>query len=199
MGRAPTFDRDEILDAAAALVARAGPAALTASAVARSVNAPSGSVYHRFRSRDVLAAELWLRTVERFQDGLAEAIAGDDPLEDARAAARFVLSWTRANPAEAAVLLLHHSRDLLDDGWPEDLVARNSAQRQRVAGLLRRLGDRLGVRDRHDRRRVRFAVVDLPYAAVREPLTRGTAPPVDLDDVVDDALLAVLGPLLRRT
>ncbi|MEJ7734392.1 MAG: TetR family transcriptional regulator [Polyangiaceae bacterium] len=47
-GRPAKFDREELLDAALALVAEGGPAALTLAALARAAGAPTGSIYHRF-------------------------------------------------------------------------------------------------------------------------------------------------------
>ena len=66
-----------MLDAAGALLVAGGAHGLTASAVARSLSAPSGSVYHRFASRDHLAAALWLRTVERFDRDVVAGLHAD--------------------------------------------------------------------------------------------------------------------------
>ncbi|WCD85969.1 hypothetical protein KPP03845_102310 [Streptomyces xanthophaeus] len=62
------------------LAAGGGPDAVTMSAVAQAVGAPSGSVYHRFAGRPALLAEVWLRTVEAFQEGyLAQVEAPSEP------------------------------------------------------------------------------------------------------------------------
>ena len=58
MPRPARFTLDELLDAAAALLAADGPAAVTMSAVARAAHAPSGSMYHRFPTRAALCGEL---------------------------------------------------------------------------------------------------------------------------------------------
>ena len=76
MPRPASFTLDELLDAAAALLAADGPAAVTMSAVARAAGAPSGSMYHRFPTRAALCGELWIRTEERFHAGLSDG-AGD--------------------------------------------------------------------------------------------------------------------------
>lgn len=44
-----------------------------------------------------------------------------------------------------------------------------------------------------------FAVVEIPYAAVRSSLAAGIAPPPMLDAMVDDAVTAVLAGLSRST
>src|SRR5690606_14827873 len=105
MGRPPRHDVDRLLDAAAALVAEGGPGAATMTAVARAASAPSGSVYHRFPGRPALLAALWLRTVERFQQGFLAALDTDPPAQAAPAAARHVVAWCRAHPNEARILL----------------------------------------------------------------------------------------------
>ncbi|NEE35160.1 helix-turn-helix transcriptional regulator, partial [Streptomyces sp. SID7982] len=87
MARPPRFDSDQLLDAAVRLAADGGPAAVTMSAVAQAVGAPSGSVYHRFAGRPALLAEVWLRTVERFQEEYTHSLDQEpDPHRAARAA-----------------------------------------------------------------------------------------------------------------
>ncbi|NOX28486.1 MAG: helix-turn-helix transcriptional regulator, partial [Actinobacteria bacterium] len=56
MGRRPKYSSDQILDAAASLLAADGPTALSVARIAARLGAPSGSIYHRFGSRDVLVA-----------------------------------------------------------------------------------------------------------------------------------------------
>lgn len=67
MGRNARFNNENFIDAALKITAEQGPAAVTIADVARAVGAPVGSVYHRFLSRDVLMAEVWLRVVASFQ------------------------------------------------------------------------------------------------------------------------------------
>lgn len=163
------------------------------------LGAPSGSIYHRFRSRDALVASLWLRAVERFQEGFVLALGNDDPITATRAAALFVLEWSRANIEDARILLLYRSSDFLVDGWPPEFGVRNRQQRARVAEAIGELCDRLGANSRPDRRRVTFAVVDLPYGAVRGGLAAGVPPTHDLDSIVDDAVVAVIGGIGGRS
>ena len=81
MGRPSKFDSEQMLDAAAGLVARGGPSRATVAAIAEKLEAPSGSIYHRFESRDLLLARLWIRTVRRAQEGFAAALDGPDLAE----------------------------------------------------------------------------------------------------------------------
>ncbi len=192
MGRPAKFTVDELLDASRSLVLEGGPSALSVSAVAAAAQAPGASVYHRFASRDALAASMWLRSVERFQVGLAALLELDDPVEVARAAAQHVLQWSRDNLDDAQLLLLYRSSDFVRGEWPAELVERNTAQRRAGADFINELCRRLGATTSSDKRRVVFAVVDIPYGAVRTPLGAGKRPGADLATLVDDATAAVL-------
>ncbi|MGR4883580.1 TetR/AcrR family transcriptional regulator [Streptomyces sp. LARHCF249] len=195
MARPPRFDSDQILDAAVRLAA-AGPGAVTMSAVAQAVGAPSGSVYHRFSGRTALLAEVWLRTVERFQAGYFDALQSDpDPRRAARAAARHVVVWSRAHPHEAS-LLLYGAEEFGQSEWSEEHRDRADAGNRRVFASLRELGTALGATGPLDRERVALALVDLPLTVVRRHLRAGdTMPPYaeELAEASAAALLA-LGP-----
>lgn len=197
MGRPSLYSRDQILDAGAALISSGGPSALSIAAVAQRLGAPSGSIYHRFASRDLLAASIWLRAVERFQTAWLRAVEHEDPSEAIRRGAGCVLTWSRDNLDDARLLLLFRSRDLVHGDWPPALDGHNRRLRAQLNGAMRDLDDRLGAVTPTDRRRVRFAAMDIPYGAVRGPLGRGRAPEPELDAMVDDAVTAVINRLRR--
>ncbi|MEU8124412.1 TetR/AcrR family transcriptional regulator [Spirillospora sp. NPDC049024] len=185
MGRPAKFSEDRILDAALAVTAEGGPAAATIAAIADRLGAPSGSLYHRFGSRDLLLATLWTRCVRRFQDGFVAALDADD----AEAAALHTPRWCRENPAEAAVLLLHRRRDLAA-AWPAELAEPLDALNARAAGALTAFARRRGV----DRDRLVFATVDVPYGAVRRHLLDRRPPPARVDELIATTCRAVLAP-----
>jgi AcrR family transcriptional regulator len=195
VGRPARYSTDTMLDAAGELVRLSGPAGLSMTGVAERIGAPSGSIYHRFASRDVLAASLWLRAVDRFQDRWASAADRDDPVQAACSAARHVVQWSRSNLVDAQILMLYRSTDFVPGDWPAELVQRNAAQRARVEATLGDLAVRLGAASQKDRRRVRFAVIDIPYGAVRQSLARGRAPEADVESLVEDAVAGVLAQL----
>ena len=56
------FEDADFLAAARDLAAAGGPASVTVSSVTGRLGAPVGSFYHRFASRDVLLANVWLDT-----------------------------------------------------------------------------------------------------------------------------------------
>jgi AcrR family transcriptional regulator len=161
------------------------------SAVAADLGAPSGSIYHRFAGRDELAAALWLRTVERFQAGfIATLTVGDEPVDAAVAAACWVVEWAAAHPADAALLTRYRREDLIHGDYPEPVRRRADAAKTQLAralgGMARRLDQPLD--------RVIFAVVQIPYAAVRASVGSGRPIPVWTGAAVGSAARAVLSP-----
>jgi AcrR family transcriptional regulator len=180
VSRPSRYTKDEILDAAAELLADDGPAAVTVSAVVRAVGAPSGSVYHRFATRAELCGELWVRTEERFQGGLVAALASsDDSTQRCVAAARFTVGWCRDHPVEAQVLLAGADA-LCRSEWTAELAGRRS----RLARAMRRV--LAGLAADGDPDRARAAVVDVPYAIVRRHLVARQRVPASADQIVED-------------
>ncbi|TQM31154.1 TetR/AcrR family transcriptional regulator [Nocardia bhagyanarayanae] len=192
MGRPPKHDADRLLDAAAELLAAGGPAAVTMSAVAKAVGAPSGSVYHRFPDRPALLAALWNRTLSRFRDELLAVLTLEPPEEAIRRGARATLDWARQSPREAAVLLAG-ARELGERDWSEaaraDTARANAAIQDALTELIARTGD-AGARATD---RVLLAVVDLPYALVRRYLRGGQEIPAHAADLAEQAAAALLG------
>ncbi|MEU9130915.1 TetR/AcrR family transcriptional regulator [Kitasatospora sp. NPDC048540] len=192
MARPPRFDTGQLLDAAVLLAATGGPADVTMTAVAQAVGAPSGSVYHRFPGRTALLAEVWLRSVERFQDGYFAALGSDpDPRLAARAAARHVVSWSRAHPQEAA-LLLYGPGEFGRADWSEAHKDRADLGNQRVFGSLATLAEALGAAGPQDRDRVVLALIDLPLAVVRRHLRAGDPLPPYAEELAEESTATLL-------
>jgi AcrR family transcriptional regulator len=184
MPRPAQYTVDELLDAAAALLAADGPAAVTMSAVARATGAPSGSMYHRFPTRAALCGELWMRTEARFHEGVTAAVlSSEEPQARCIAGARFTVQWCREHPNEAQVLLVGADALGLAE-WPEEFVAR----RRRLHRKLRR-----SLADLHaDSDRVNAALIDIPYAVVRRHLLSGAVIPASADAIVEDCARALI-------
>src|SRR5258708_16469747 len=103
MPRPSRFSRQDILEASVLVAARAGPHALTMTAVAAAASAPTGSLYHRFASRDELLAEAWVRTMGSFLDEFLPALAvATEPA--GLAAALGPIEWARAHLNGAPIL-----------------------------------------------------------------------------------------------
>ncbi|WP_031074432.1 TetR/AcrR family transcriptional regulator [Streptomyces sp. NRRL S-118] len=193
MARPPRFDMDQMLDAAVRLTVASGPAGVTMSAVAKEVGAPSGSVYHRFSGRTALLAEVWLRTVERFQDGYFRTFeAQGDPVRAGCAAARHVVSWSRAHTDEAS-LLLYGADDFGRADWSEEHIRRADRGHQRVAGMLASVAAGLGADGSQGAERVALALIDLPLSLVRRHLRAGTRLPAYAEDLAEEGAARLLG------
>jgi AcrR family transcriptional regulator len=192
--RPAKFSEDQILDAAMRLVAEGGPGAATIAGIAGLLGAPVGSIYHRFESRDLLLAKLWIRTIKRFQVGFVEALGADDVDEAALGAALYNVQWTRDHLEEARVLLLYRSEDLAEK-WPEELGEELATLNAGVFSAIKEYAQRRYGKDADANmlRRVVFALVDVPYAAGRRHLINGEPPPPQIDDLVTETLRCVLG------
>ncbi|MEZ0340145.1 TetR/AcrR family transcriptional regulator [Mycobacterium sp. pV006] len=185
MPRPARYSVDDLLDAAAGLLAGDGPAAVTMSAVARACGAPSGSVYHRFPSRAALCGELWMRTEERFYTDLFVALGDSgDARQRCIDGARHVLAWCREHPAEAQVLLTGPAQLELGD-WPDTLVNRRKRLQRRIRKCFGELGE--------DVNRVSAALIDVPLAMVRRARPRQTVP-ARADEIVEDCARALIAP-----
>ncbi|MEU8548084.1 helix-turn-helix domain-containing protein [Streptomyces roseoverticillatus] len=193
MARPSRFGTDQFLDAAVRLAAESGPAGVTMSAVAKQVGAPSGSVYHRFAGRTALLAEVWLRTVERFQEGWFAVLGGDpDPRRAGAAAARHIVAWSRAHPQEAA-LLLYGAADFARAEWSEEHARRADEGHRRVRAALAGLAAALGAEGPVAAERVGVAMIDLPLSLVRRRLRAGEPLPAHAEDLAEECTAALLG------
>lgn len=180
----PGFLHTDFLDAALALVAERGPAAVTVGAITARLKAPTGSFYHRFASRDVLLAELWLKTVLAFQKGIGAALDAGDGLK----AALHTPAWVREHPDEGRLLLLHHRDDFVQGDWPVALRAAVDDHQKRAAAALEDFSRRtLGSAGPDELCRVQFVIATVPVAAVRPHLQRHETPP------------PIVGTLIRTT
>ena len=185
-----TFADADFYQAALALIAERGPAAVTVSAITARLNAPTGSFYHRFASRDVLLAEVWLRTVLDFQRGIEEALAAGDGL----AAALHTPAWVRANLDAGRLLLLYDRRDFVSGDWPPALREGVDAHVRRARVMLEEFTRAtFGQAGPDDIRRAQFVLAEAPVAAVRQHLERREPPPPIVDDMIRATYHAVVG------
>ena len=190
MARPARFSDDDILDGAAHALSVSGPRATIAD-VARSIGGPTGSIYHRFPSRDDVFARLWLRSIGRFHVGLLAAYDLDDPHEAVRAAARHIPAFCRAHPEEARSMLLFRQSALAAEGplgVRDDAAHINDDIDAAMDGLLAR---RFGDPTPHRRELLSMGTRLAPYGIVRPFI--GTAIP----DWVDDAVAASAEAIVR--
>jgi AcrR family transcriptional regulator len=199
MPRTAAYTVGDLLDGAQEIVASGGPRALTIEGLSAATGAPIGSIYHRFPSRAVLAAQLWIRAVERFQVGLIAGLEAPVSIESGVRAALYTLRWSRRNSVAARILLLYRDADFVDETLPEPWAAR-------IAGLNLPLLEALNAYTRRlygsvvqaNLRRVGLAIIDIPYGAVHRHLAVGKPLPAELDALVAEAAEAVLSRGARR-
>jgi AcrR family transcriptional regulator len=194
MGHAK-FSQMDFLDAALAITSAQGPAAATVASITARLEAPTGSFYHRFASRDVLLGELWLRTVLDFQQGVAAALEAGDGLK----AALHTPDWARAHLDSARLLLLYDRKDFVQGAWPKELREQVAAMTQRMeAGSLRRARVIFGKDGREEVRLAQFLISEVPVAAVRQHLVRGEPPPPLVDRLIRTTYRAVVADYRAR-
>jgi AcrR family transcriptional regulator len=189
MPRPALHPADAVLDAARDLVVQSGPRAVGIRDIARRSGAPSGSLYHRFGSRDELVARAWLRAVRRFQAGFLDALRTEDPSDAVTGAARWGIEFALSEPEDAQLLLAYSRRALMDmepqGALADELAAVNTPIEQAVRTLAVRVH---GAATPAALERVSYAVVDLPLGVVRRHLLAGT---------LSDATAGTLEPAVR--
>lgn len=194
MSRRSLFTSEQIVDSALRLAAEGGPSSATVGAIASELGAPTGSIYHRFDSKETLLAEVWLRVVASFQEGFIAALGGAEVREAGLEAALYTPRWARGHPAEAQIFLLHRRDEFITEPWPRSL-------KERAADLARALDEalrafalrRFGQASAAELRRVGFVLVDVPYAAVQRDLRARKKPAPMIDELIRETYEALLG------
>jgi AcrR family transcriptional regulator len=188
MARPVRHHADAIIEATLAVASTVEMEAVTIAAVSRASGAPSGSIYHRFASRDRLLGAAWLDATKSFQAGFLANLQ-ESSKQPGLAAALYTVGWSRRQPHRARALVLHRALDFGSRRWSEE--QRAEARRAAAAleeGLTEFSIAGFGASGGEVRRRVTFALLDLPYAAVRRYLAAGIAPPPEVDGYVEEAL-----------
>jgi AcrR family transcriptional regulator len=193
--RPELYPTDLMLDAARDLLVDRGSRNTTMEAISSASGAPTGSLYHRFGSRDDLVARLWIRAVYRSQASFLVALEERDPHKAAVAAGLSILDFCRDAPDDARLLVSFRYEDLIrsapSPSIAEELAVLNRPVERAVVDLAKRLYGRAGAGAVE---RTLLAVFDLPYGAVRRHLIAGKAPPRGLRADLERAISAALDP-----
>ena len=195
MPRPSRFSEAQILDATAAIVAAGGPGAATIGAIGHMLSAPSGSIYHRFASRDVLLGRLWLTKAAFFQNRFVAALTEPDPAKAGLTAALSMPRAVRDDFAGARIMLLHRRDDFLDGEWPRNMAAEAIGLKQQVDqainDIARRLFGRVGP---ETLQLAYFAMIDVPLAAVRRHVANNEMPPRSIENPIARTYGALISP-----
>jgi len=193
MPRRAKFSETQIIDAAGALVAAEGPDAATIGAIGARLEAPSGSIYHRFATRDVLLGRLWLAKAAFFQNRFVAALEAPDARAAGLAAALSIAAAARADFRAARIMLLYRREDFLSEKWPAGMTAEAARLGAQVETALRDITRRLFARVTARALRIAtFAVLDVPFAAVRRHVAANEKPPPIVDELVRTAYGALI-------
>jgi AcrR family transcriptional regulator len=115
LGRRSSEQRQrEILQAALECFATNGYGATTMADIRERAGASTGSIYHHFKSKEQLAAELYLDGIRRTQAHGLQALLGQRSAEQGiRALVEAYLDWVRDNPQFAAFLFAMRHADFV--------------------------------------------------------------------------------------
>jgi AcrR family transcriptional regulator len=188
MGRKAHFTNKKFIDAAIEIISKDGPSSLTIATLAKRINAPVGSVYHRFPSRDALLSELWLNIIESFQNEFLEKLQ-----TDGLQATLGCLQWVRQHPNESRIMLLYRINDLTSGKWPPDL-------QKRAGRLAKELHEGIAAFTKRQFRRITkentdraiFAIHDAPIGIIRRYLRDNKVPPESVNDLIRETYKAVI-------
>jgi AcrR family transcriptional regulator len=98
--------RKQIIETALACFAQLGFDRTNIEDIRKRSGASTGSIYHHFKSKEGLAAEVYLEGIRRYQEGFLSAIeAAADAKEGIRAVVRYHLAWVRDYPDWARFLI----------------------------------------------------------------------------------------------
>jgi AcrR family transcriptional regulator len=162
---------------------------VTVDSVAQHLHAPKGSFYHRFASRDALLGELWLTTVQAYQQGFVAAIEAGEGL----AAALHTPRWSRAHRDDARLLLLYSRHDFVQGDFPPPLRRGVREQAARFEACLARFArDAFGRAGAAQLKRATFVLAEVPIAAVKGYLERREAPPALVDELIAKTYRAIV-------
>ena len=188
MAKRALYSRDDILGAAVRAAAQRGHAATVAD-VTSLLGAPSGSIYHRFPTREALFVSAWVRCVHQFHDAFASVSGIEDPIEAIIETGLLIPRFCREHPEEALTLTLYRYADLLDSipsGLDAQIVGLNDPVSAHIAELTRR---RFGSVTPRRQELIALACRDTPYGAIRSRI--GGPIPSWLDQPIAEAIRAI--------
>jgi AcrR family transcriptional regulator len=183
-----------MLDVARDLLLDGGAHGATIEAISGASGAPTGSIYHRFGSRDELVTRLWMRAVRRSQSAFLEATDVEDPAAAAVRAGLSIFDFCREQPQDARLLVSFRYEDLVRAAPAQGALAEELRELNRpldgvVVKLARGLYGRAG---RAELDHLLLVIFDLPYGAARRHLIAGVEPPERLRPHLERALKAAL-------
>ena len=151
---------------------------------------PTGSVYHRFASREELLIRLWLRSIKRFQVGFIRAGEREEARRAVIEMALCVPRFCRAHPADAKAMTLYRREDLLLHHHEATCARRSSPSTRTLMPLPKTWGCGAMGRLNERRRALLYLATRIsPYGLLRPFIG------VDVPSWIDDAVAASAGAI----
>lgn len=177
MVRKAEFDDDIFISATIKLISAGGPTAATMAAIAHNTGAPTGSIYHRFKSRTALLGQVWLQCMTAMTKDILPLLNKGHSCDAIKA----FIDWAIKNPAMARIIMLYSENDLIDGDLPPDIYnSLNDVNRQLGKGLSNLLKHRGSPLTASNLALANFAIFDGPIAAMK-PYLRDKRPSPMLD------------------
>ena len=189
MARRELHPKGAIMDGARAVVLTEGVRDATIGAIAAACGAPTGSIYHRFRSVDELLAKAWMRAIRRAQEEMLRVGAGE-VLETAVLRGLGVYDFCLCNPPDGLLLSSFRRSDFRSDQLSPEARDELAHLNDRIDPFFQELARALGGPGQMDL--ALLVIRDLPYGAALPHLRDGTRPPRRRRARLEAALRAAL-------
>lgn len=185
MARKALFSDAQVFEAVGQLMAKDG--AVTTIAVQQAANLSTGSLYHRFGSREGLLAETWAFALFSFQPHFVRALT--EPAIPVGEIAAVTPHFCRKHRAQALILSCCNSRQFTGKATPIAIRRRIKETNRAIGIALKEFAQRRWF----DLDACRMALITFPLAAVRQYLPDREVPPI-VDQHVAFAAAAILAP-----
>jgi AcrR family transcriptional regulator len=183
MPRKTLFADDDVFGAVGQLMAQQG--SVTTSAVQEAAKLSTGSLYHRFGSREGLLAETWLFALQAFQPHFVNAL--ETPNNPVGEIAAVTPRFCRQHRREALILACCNYRQFINDDTPaairQCIDEANAKTFAAFNSYVKRRGFNLDA--------CRMALITFPLSAVKQYLPENGVPK-EVDHIVAVAAEAIL-------
>lgn len=147
----------------------------------------------RAQSAPWTRGRLWLQKARAYQDAFVEGLSHRDAYRAGLDAALSLPASVRRDLAGARILLLYRREDFVGGGWPAEMSSEATRLGRQIRDALDDITRRLfGRLTPSARTTASFAVLQVPYAAVRQHVVANESPPSLVDELIATAYEAVI-------
>lgn len=189
MPRKSLFTDNHVFGAVGQLMAQHG--SVTTSAVQEAAKLSTGSLYHRFGSREGLLAETWLFALQAFQPHFVKAL--ETPNNPVGEIAAVTPRFCRQHRREALILACCNYRQFINDDTPAAILQcideANAKTFAAFNGYIKR--------QRFNPDACRMALITFPLSAVKQYLPEKDVP-MEVDHIVAISAEAILSETINN-